>query len=263
MILDQIVSSTRKSLAESKSRIPLSELENVVRRQEPPRDFRQALKEQPISLIAEVKRASPSKGLLRPDIVASSLARIYSRNGAAAISVLTESKYFRGSFADLEAVRNEIDLPLLCKDFIIDRYQVYRARAHGADAVLLIVAILTQDEISALFETAHSLKMAALVEVHSEDELKRALGLHPGIIGINNRNLSNFNVDLETTIKLRPLIPNDVAVVGESGIHTRNDVLKLQEAGVDAILVGEALVTSIDPARKIDELLGRAVQSAW
>ena len=260
MILEQIVASTRKSLAEQKAKTPLAKLKKVIGCQDPPRDFVNSLQGQTISLIAEVKRASPSKGLLRQDLAAASLARIYSKSGAAAISVLTEPDYFWGSFADLEAVRTEVKLPVLCKDFIIDRYQIYRARAHGADAVLLITAILTQDELTNLLETAHSLGMAALVEVHNQDELTGALPLSPRVIGINNRNLVSFSVDLETTFSLRPLVPPDVAVVSESGIHTRDDVLRLREADVNAILVGEALVTSANPAAKIDELLGGVKQ---
>jgi indole-3-glycerol phosphate synthase len=172
--------------------------------------------------------------------------------------VLTEPDYFRGSLADLEAARVEVKLPVLCKDFIIDRYQICRARAHGADAVLLITAILTKRELGALLETARSLGMTAIVEVHDRDELVKALKLSPRIIGINNRNLADFSVDLDTTLSLRPLIPPEVLVVSESGIHTRDDVLTLEKADVDAILVGESLVTSPDPAAKIAELLGRA-----
>lgn len=151
----------------------------------------------------------------------------------------------------------EVNLPLLCKDFIVDTYQIYKARAHGADAVLLIAAILPQQELRILLETTHSLRMTALVEVHNRYELIRALRLSPRIIGINNRNLADFSVDLETTLSLRPLIPPGIVVVSESGIHNRNDVLSLQKAGVNAILVGEALVTSPNPAAKIYELLGR------
>ena len=261
MILNQIVESTRKSLAQQKSQTPLAGIKRAIGYQDLPRDFTNALKGQNISLIAEVKRASPSKGLLCQNLAASSLARIYSQSGAAAISVLTEPDYFWGSFADLEAVRVEVKLPLLCKDFIVDRYQVYKARAHGADAVLLIAAILTQYELRILLETAHSLGMAALIEVHNRDELAKALKLSPRIIGINNRNLADFSVDLKTTLNLRPLIPPEVVVVSESGIHTRDDVLSMQKAGVDAILVGEALVTSPKPAAKINELLGNVRQS--
>jgi len=260
MILDQIVNSTQKSVAQLKSQTPLASVKRLVRYQDPPRDFAHALNGQSIGLIAEVKRASPSKGLLCPDLAASSLARVYSQGGAAAISVLTESDYFWGSFADLEAARTEVKLPVLCKDFIIDRYQVYKARSHGADAVLLIAAILTQHELKTLLETTHSLGMAALVEIHNRAELAKALNCSPKIIGINNRNLADFRVNLKTTLNLRRMIPPDVLVVSESGIHTRDDVLTLQKAGVDAILVGEALVTSPDPAAKIDELLGHAGQ---
>jgi indole-3-glycerol phosphate synthase len=260
MILEQIVNSTRKSLAQHMEQTPLASLKRAIDYQAPPRDFAGALRGDGIRLIAEIKRASPSKGLLCPNLAASSLARVYSKSGAAAISVLTESEYFRGSFADLEAVRMEVDLPLLCKDFIIDRYQIYVARAHGADAVLLIAAILTQHELKALLDTTHSLGMAALVEVHNRDELMKALRVSPGIIGINNRNLEDFSVNLETTFKLRPLIPAGILVVSESGIHSRGEVLRLQQAGVNAILVGEALVTSPDPAAKIAELIGKVRQ---
>lgn len=257
MILDQIVDSTRRTLAEHKARTPLASIEEALRHQEPPRDFAGALQGQDISLIAEIKRASPSKGVLHRDLAAPSLARVYSEAGAAAVSVLTESDFFQGAFADLQAVRAEVNLPLLCKDFIVDRYQVLKARAHGADAVLLIVAILTQSELRTLFDTARSLGMTALVEVHSREELERALQLSPRVIGINNRNLSDFSVDLETTLGLLRVIPEGVTVVSESGIHTRADVVRLRSTGTDAILVGEALVTSDDPAAKIGELLGR------
>ena len=260
MILEQIVNSTKSSLERHKAEMPLARIEEAIARQEAPRDFAGALQGPSVSLIAEIKRASPSKGLLRPDLDASSLAHIYSQCGASAISVLTEPDYFLGSFADLEAVRKEIDLPLLRKDFIFDSYQLYEARAHGADAVLLIVAILTQDELRTLLETTHSLDMSALVEVHNRDELMRALELAPGIIGINNRNLVDFSVDLETTLNLRPLIPSNILVVSESGIHDRKDIIRLQKEGIAAVLVGEVLVTSPDPASKIDELLGQVKQ---
>jgi indole-3-glycerol phosphate synthase len=257
MFLEQIVNSTRKSLAQHKEETPLASLERAIAYQASPRDLAGALRGDGISLIAEVKRASPSKRLLCPNLAASSLAHIYNESGAAAISVLTEPDYFLGSFADLEAVRMEVDLPLLCKDFILDGYQIYKARAHGADAVLLIAAILSQHELKTLLQITHSLGMSALVEVHNRDELVKALRVSPGIIGINNRNLEDFSVNLETTFKLQPLIPAGVLVVSESGIHTRNDVLRLQQAEVNAVLVGEALVTSPDPAAKIAELVGK------
>lgn len=257
MILEQIVNSTRKSVAERKSRKSLADLEKTIRGQPSSKDFAAALQGDSTKLIAEIKRASPSKGLLCPNLDAASLARTYSRSGAAAISVLTELDHFQGSFADLEVVRSAVGLPLLCKDFIVDQYQTYEARAHGADAILLIAAILTQHELKVLLETTRSLGMVALVEVHNRYELTRILKLSPEIIGINNRNLTDFSVDLETTLKLHPLIPEDVLVISESGIRTHDNVLRLREAGVNAILVGEALVTSTDPAAKINELLGK------
>ena len=261
MILDEIVAARKKRLAERKSQTPIADVKRAAGNQTAPRDFAGALKRQTISLIAEVKRASPSKGLLCPNLAASSLAQTYSQSGAAAISVLTEPDYFLGSFDDLEGAHAEVDIPVLCKDFIFDSYQIYEARSHGADAVLLIAAILSRNELSALLKTVHSLGIAALVEVHNRDELMRILELSPRIIGINNRNLADFSVDLETTFSLRPLIPPNLAVVSESGIHTRDDVLSLQSAGIDAILVGEALVTSPEPAAKINELLGKVKQS--
>ena len=258
MILDEIVESTRQRVAQRKSETPLAGVQEAARRQDAPRDFAGALSGQGIALIAEVKRASPSKGPLRPDLNASSLARTYRESGAAAVSVLTEPAYFQGSFADLEAARASSELPVLCKDFIIDRYQIWEARAHGADAVLLITAVLSQQELLDLQDAAHSLRMAALVEVHNQDDLDKALDCRPGVVGINNRNLADFSVDLGTTTSLRPLVPPGIPVVSESGIHTRDDVIALQKAGVQAILVGEALVTAADPAARIGELLGRS-----
>jgi indole-3-glycerol phosphate synthase len=246
---------------ELKAQTPLADLEKSILDQHPPRDFAGALNSSNISLIAEIKRASPSKGVLRQDLAASSMAHLYSEKGAAAISVLTEPDHFLGSFADLEAARNEVELPLLCKDFIIDIYQLYKARSHGADAVLLIAAILTEHELSALLKATHSLGMNALVEVHSQGELEKALNCAPRIIGINNRNLTDFSVNLEATLTLCPAIPSGVLAVSESGIRDRDDVLTLQQAGVDAILVGEALVTSSDPAAKIDQLMGYSPSS--
>ncbi|MFA4837530.1 MAG: indole-3-glycerol phosphate synthase TrpC [Dehalococcoidia bacterium] len=257
MILDEIVASTKRLLPERKAGTPLAEIERAAAGQRPPRDFAAALREPSIRLIAEVKRASPSKGQLAPNLDAAALAKTYKKAGAAAISVLTEAEYFKGSLADLEAVRKVVDLPILRKDFIIDPYQVYEARAAGADAVLLIAAILEPEEMRHLLEKIHSLGMKALVEVHNREELKQVLKLKPEVIGINNRNLLDFSVSLETTIALRPLVPNDVVLVSESGIHTREDVERLEKTGVNAILVGEALVTSSDPSAKIQELLGK------
>lgn len=255
MFLDEIVAQTRHLVAERKGQKPLTELEREVSRCQEVRDFAAALQKPGLALIAEIKRASPSKGWLNPDLDAAALAQLYAQGGAAAISVLTEPAFFRGSLDDLAGAREAVELPVLRKDFILDPYQVYEARGCAADAVLLIAAILSPSELAALIELAHSLGMSALVEVHHHEELERALACGARIIGINNRNLADFSVDLETTPKLRPLIPPDIPVVSESGIHSQADVLLLRRAGVNAILVGEMLVTSADPAAKIRELL--------
>ena len=215
-----------------------------------------------ISLIAELKRASPSKGILAPHLDLFQVADIYLQNGAAAISVLTDEKFFLGSLETLRQLKfkRHIELPLLRKDFIIDASQIYQSRANGADAVLLIAAALTDDTLFAdLHALALALGLTPLVEVHDEDETERALKI-PGIrlIGINNRNLSTFEVTLETTERLRPMIPESTAVVAESGIFHASDVQRLSKANVNAILVGEALVTSDDIPAQVRELSGMA-----
>ncbi|HAV77873.1 MAG TPA: indole-3-glycerol phosphate synthase TrpC [Anaerolineae bacterium] len=228
------------------------------------RDFFAAIKRRRFgtrpSLIAELKRASPSKGFLAPHLDLFEMADIYTRNGASAISVLTDEKFFKGKLETLHELRFErnSELPLLRKDFTIDEVQLYEARANGADAILLIAAALTDDILFAdLHAIALSLGLAALVEVHDEVETERALKLKDvKLIGINNRNLATFDVTLETTEKLRPMIPHDIAVVAESGIFDASDVERLAQANVDAILVGEALVTSDDIPAKVKELSG-------
>ena len=256
MIIDQIVADVRQGLAERRKQTPLAELERLVGNSGVPRDFEGAVRGEGVKLIAEIKRASPSKGWLRPDLDVATLARSYARGGAAAISVLTEPSWFKGDLTDLATARQVTHLPLLCKDFILDPYQVYEARTFGADAVLLIVALLSLSELSALIEIAHGLGMAALVEVHSEPEVKRALDAKGNPIGINNRNLADFSVDLGTTLRLRPLIPPDVTVVSESGIKSYADISALRAAGINAVLVGETLVSSPDPEAKLRELKG-------
>ena len=229
-----------------------------------PRDFLSVLKRRRFgtrpSLIAELKRTSPSKGILAPHLDLFQVADIYTQNGASAISVLTDEKFFMGKLETLRELRfdRKSDLPLLRKDFTIDEVQLYEARANGADAILLIAAALTDD---ALFTDLHAcalgLGLTALVEVHNEAETERALKLKDvKLIGINNRNLATFDVTLETTEKLRPMISSDIAVVAESGIFTASDVERLAKANVDAILVGEALVTSEDIPAKVRELSG-------
>jgi len=256
MIIDQIVATVCQELAQRKEQTPLPELERLVDNSGAPQDFEGAVRGEGIKFIAEIKRASPSKGWLCPDLDVAALARSYARGGAAAISVLTEPNWFKGGLTDLATARRATHLPLLRKDFILDSYQVYEARAFGADAILLITALLSLSELSALMEIARGLGMAALVEVHSEPEVKRALDAKANPIGINNRNLADFGVDLGTTLKLRPLIPPDVAVVSESGIKSYADVSALQAAGINAVLVGETLVSSPDPEAKLRELRG-------
>lgn len=256
MILDQIVADVRQRLAERKKQRPLSELEHLVSAGETTRDFVGALQGTSVKVIAEVKRASPSKGWLCPNLEVDTLVQSYAKGGAAAISVLTEPNFFKGSLTDLATTHRLVDLPLLCKDFILDPYQIYEARSYGADAILLIAAILSFSELSFLMEVAHYLKISALIEVHNEAEAEKALAVNGNLIGINNRNLADFSVDLRATFKLRHLIPSDVVVVSESGIKSKADIIALQAAGVNAVLVGEALVTSPDPEAKLRELRG-------
>jgi indole-3-glycerol phosphate synthase len=211
-----------------------------------------------VSLLAEIKRRSPSKGVLAENLDAGKTARLYESAGASAISVLTEKAFFSGSNDDLAAVRESSTLPVLRKDFMLDEYQVWESRAIGADAILLIAAILEPDELRKLHALAREIALEVLIEVHSEEELREALSVDPEIVGINNRNLETFEVDLGVTERLRPLIPGGIACVSESGIRNRRDVLRMGDLGVDAVLVGEEIVTSPDPGKRIQELLGKA-----
>ena len=258
MILDQIVTDNRQELEARKRAVPLEELQGLVRVQSLPLNFASALRGERIRLIAEVKKASPSKGIIRHDFHPVEIARIYASNGASAISVLTEGLYFQGSLNYLRKVRNILGdkrPPLLRKDFLYDPYQIYESRAYGADSLLLIVAILTPGKLTELIGLSHKLGMDCLVEVHSEDELEIALGSGAGIIGINNRDLKTFAVDIATTERLRRLIPPDRIVVSESGIKSRGDIEKLEGWDVDAVLVGETLMSAPDIGKKIKELL--------
>ncbi len=235
--------------------MPLSSLKESIAQRQMPLDFALALGGDHTRLIAEVKRASPSRGILCPDFNPVELARSYAHGGAAAISVLTEANYFDGSLDHLAAIREETRLPLLRKDFIFDPYQVYESRAYGADALLLIVASLSQEQLGELLWLSHSLSLSCLVEVHNQAEVERALLSQAKIIGINNRNLNTFAVDINTTRQLRPLIPQEKIVVSESGIGSRADIEKLKQWGVNAVLVGEALVTATDVQSKMGELI--------
>ena len=258
MILQQIVADNLLELETRKSSYPLAELQKVALEQPPPLDFASALCGDRIQLIAEVKKASPSRGIIRPDFNPVEIAQTYASNGASAISVLTETRYFQGSLNHLKDISNALGSkrpPLLRKDFITDPYQVYESRAYGADSLLLIVAILSLQKLKELLGLSHELGMSCLVEVHNEAELEIALRSRARIIGINNRNLKTFTVDLTTTERLRPLIPKDKIVVSESGIKNRHDIEKLKQWGVDAVLIGESLMSAPDIAAKMKELL--------
>ena len=263
-ILEEIFAHKRVELELFKQVKPMAQAQAEAAQAPPPLDFTAALLEARgafPALIAEVKRASPSRGVLVSDFDPVRLARIYRENGAAAISVLTDERYFQGSLDHLNRIAASFAPlperpPLLRKDFIFDEYQLYEARAAGADAVLLIVAGLEQGRLRALHALALELGMASLVEVHSLEELNTALNCDPLLVGINNRDLHNFSVSLETTLKLRPFIPAGICVVAESGIHTPQDVACLHQAGVDAILVGEALVTAADIPGQVRRLSG-------
>ena len=256
VILDEIYRHKLCEVEENKERISLSRLEGALAGLSPTKDFETALRTgRGIKLIAEIKAASPSIGVLREGLDPVALALEYQKAGATAISVLTDKKFFHGSLSNLEEVRKTVDLPLLRKDFIIDGYQLYEARVAGADAVLLIARLLDKKTLSAFLKVADQLGLACLVEVHTEEELKKVLDTHARLIGINNRDLDTFKVDMNTTLKLLPLVPVDRIVVSESGIHNREDVRRLEKAGVRAILVGEALVRSKDVTYKIKELL--------
>jgi indole-3-glycerol phosphate synthase len=260
MILDQIVADNSLELETRKRNSPVEELQRVVGEQPLPLDMASALQGEggKVQLIAEVKKASPSRGVIRSDFNPVEIAQTYASNGASAISVLTEPRYFQGSLNYLKEIREALGskrVPLLRKDFIVDPYQVYESRAYGADSLLLIVAILIPDKLEELLGLSHQLGLSCLVEVHNESELEIALRSQTRIVGINNRDLRNFTVDISTTQRLRPLIPADRIVVSESGIKDHSDIEKLRECGVDAVLIGESLMSAPDIAVKIKELL--------
>lgn len=245
-VLEQIVEHKRAEVAARRAQRPLAAVRAAAEAAPAGRDFAGALATPGLSVIAEIKRRSPAKGDLRADLDPTELARRYEQAGASALSVLTDERYFRGSDTDLLAARAVTALPVLRKDFVIDTYQVYEARALGADAVLLIVRALTDQQLWELHELAVALGMAALVEVHDEAELERALQAGARVIGVNNRNLDTLAVDPSTSLRLRPGIPSGVLAVAESGISTPELAERLAAAGFDAILVGEALVTAPD-----------------
>lgn len=255
--LDRILSAKREEVARRKLELPMSELEAQCRGLPPTRDFLAALaphQKAKVRLIAELKKASPSRGLLSDSFDPLSLARIYRDNGAAALSVLTDKEAFQGKIELLSEVRPLVDCPLLRKDFILEEYQLWESRLFGADAVLLIVAALTPTQLRELMQAAKGLGLGSLVEVHTREELDVALTAGASLIGVNNRNLQTFETSLETSVALIPTIPEGPIVVSESGIFTREDVLRVVDAGAHAILVGEALVRAADVAAKVREL---------
>lgn len=254
-MLEKIVADKKEELEQRKKSVPVSEIEARIAWMVSPLDFASALKGVGVRLIAEVKKASPSRGIICPEFDPVALARIYADNGAAAISVLTEEKYFGGCLNHLSEIRKEVEIPLLRKDFIFDPYQVYESRACGADALLFITAILEPEQLDELLSLSHAIGLSCLVEVHNENELEMVLHSGAKIIGINNRNLKTFGVDIGTTQRLRPLVPKDKTVVSESGISCRQNMEHLKKWNVDAALVGEALLTADDIAAKMKELL--------
>jgi indole-3-glycerol phosphate synthase len=251
-ILERILAAKREEVSALKQ--ARRGIESEARAAPPPRDFVVALRAKQPAVIAEIKRASPSKGLLRPDFDPATIARSYEKGGAACMSVLTDKEFFQGAKEHLSAARGACSLPALRKDFLIDPYQVLESRALGADCILLIAACLADSEMSELEMLAHSLGMAVLVEVHDADELERALTLKTPLIGINNRNLRNFETRLETTLDLLPQIPSDRLVITESGIVSRDDIARMRSAGVHAFLVGEAFMRASDPGAELRKL---------
>lgn len=255
-ILDRIVAHKIGEVETRKRRAPLPD--TVPGNRTDIRPFDQALKRgEDIGVIAEFKKASPSKGMIRPGAEPEEIGPIYASHGASAVSVLTDNRFFQGCDEDLVAMRRSVPVPVLRKEFIVDEYQVHETAALGADAMLLIAAVLDDDRLEALQRTAATYGLHCLVEVHDEGELDRALAAGSRIVGVNNRDLSDFTVSLETSLRLRPRIPGGIVTVSESGIHTRDDVLRLRQAGFDAVLVGESLMGATDVGGQLDLLLDR------
>lgn len=252
--LDDLVGATRERLDARKRDVPLSELERRAAGLAPTRPFREALSRPGTSVIAEHKRRSPSAGTIREGVSLTEIVRAYERGGAAALSILTEEAHFGGSLADLAEARNASELPILRKDFTLDPYQLYEAKAHGADAVLLVVGALRPRDLATLHSEARGLELDAIVEIHDEEELEVALEVDADVIGINNRNLEDFSVDLNRTFDLLVDVPAGKTVVSESGISSRQQVDDLERVGVDAVLVGETLMRAPDPEVACREL---------
>jgi indole-3-glycerol phosphate synthase len=258
MILDTIVARKKEEVSLLRSRgihLPPQFAHKLI---DPPRGFRQALIDYPgVAIIAEIKKASPSKGVIRPDFDPVAIAREYEDNGAQAISVLTDEQFFQGSLLYLLQVREEVRLPVLRKEFIIDELQIEEAHVHGADAILLMASILDAHQLRDYQACAREYGMDSLVEVHDEEELEVVLGVGCSLIGVNNRNLKDFSMDIETTFRLKKLIPADIPVVGESGLKTEADLRRLQKEGITAALIGETLMRGGDGGNTLQGLRGR------
>jgi indole-3-glycerol phosphate synthase len=258
-ILDKIVASKRRELEAAVARTPLAELERRLASSGPPRDFRRAVDVRGrVSIIAEVKKASPSAGILRTDFDPAAIASTYDSHGAAAISVLTDGPFFQGNLTHLTAARAAVSVPVLRKDFILDRYQLVEARLAGADAALLIAEILPDELLATLVRQAQEVGLQPLVELYDECNLSRVIDSGADLIGINNRDLRTFTTRLEHTLELAARVPSDRCLVSESGIRSHTDMVRLQEAGVRAVLVGETLMRAPDIGRELGRLLGQA-----
>lgn len=258
MILDEIAERTRQRVAEEKSAVPLSEMKKRALAMDANTGFpfKKALGGDEISFICEVKRASPSKGMIAEDFPYLEIARDYERAGASAISCLTEPFWFKGKDEYLTEIAGAVNIPVLRKDFTVDEYMIYQAKTLGASAVLLICSILSREQLAEYLKIAHSLGLSALVEAHDEEEVRTALSVGAGIIGVNNRDLKTFTVDIHNSARLRKLVPPEVLFVSESGIKTAADVAALRENGTNAVLIGETLMRSPDKKAALAELRG-------
>lgn len=255
-VLDEILAARQERIGVAKAEVPLRQLEESALQRKDTRNFAEALRLPGLQVIAELKKASPSRGLLREDYRVRELASSYEAAGAAAISILTEPDFFQGSIQDLQAAKQAVTVPCLRKDFIMDSYQVVESAAAGADAVLLIAAALSDDQLSDFARLTESYGMAALVEVHTEAELDRSLAAGSKVIGVNNRDLRTFEVKLETSLRLRKRIPSGYLSVSESGIHSVDDLKRLEDAGFDAVLMGEHFMLSGDPGTELAAFVG-------
>ncbi|GAW90991.1 indole-3-glycerol phosphate synthase TrpC [Calderihabitans maritimus] len=260
MILQRILVDKKEEIKNRRRKVPLHLLEERIQGLPPTRDLVAALQAPGIRIIAELKKASPSRGVIRPNFDPAAIARIYERGGAAAISVLTDQKYFQGDLSFLSRVKEVVSLPLLRKDFIIDPYQVVESRAHGADAILLIAAAMTRDLLEELLQLARKMQLTCLVEIHTREELEMVLDTPARVIGINNRDLNTFTTDLKVTVELAGLVPPDRILVSESGIRTRRDIEFLKNHGVNAFLIGESLMMSENVEKKMAEFLGHNLE---